>query len=347
MELVSCTRKLYYSRQIQGSIYVQGPGNFEFTSYPAGSLSSLTRNNGSIMYAKDFDSIVLDNVDLSQQTPLFQTYQTQYGGLLYLESSVPSSTVHITRSSVTMSETVKYNGGIAYIKGVSNVIISESSFVNGMATYGIGGSFILDGVDNIEISATLFEANVASSGSALACIGGDNKVNVTEVLFQDNQSSSLDISHIDIYSDGSCTNPFWYSQAVCPQNFSCFSCADKNETICGSDGLFCFCYCGSDTCRTASVSPSVPPSPSISIVPSVSNVPSVSKVISPLPSKSTSSGMDPDSFETVKIVLIAVFGVGLLIFILMAVLGTYFLATKYRNSNNRSPIEPELSEDEE
>ena len=67
--------------------------------------------------------------------------------------------------------------------------------------------------------------NEATSGAGMACVGGTtNPLTIYNVTFTEDQSYSLTLSEADVYSDGSCTDPFWYSATVCPE-LTCSSCS--------------------------------------------------------------------------------------------------------------------------
>ena len=94
-------------------------------------------------------------------------------------------------------------------------------------------------------------------GPALACIGGSSFANMSYITFLDNRVTSFEFGP-DIYSDGSCTDPFWYSLSRCPLEYSCHSCNVSSThvlivlysyihqgTVCSLHQQDCFCYCDS------------------------------------------------------------------------------------------------------
>ena len=81
----------------------------------------------------------------------------------------------------------------------------------------------MDGVGHINITSSQFFSGVASGGAGIACIGNTSSpVTISDVSFRSDQSSSLDYLHEDVYSDGTCTDQFWYSTTPCDSN--CESC---------------------------------------------------------------------------------------------------------------------------
>lgn len=82
---------------------------------------------------------------------------------------------------------------------------------------------MFDGIHNILLINFTFEHCIALQGSAMACIhGGSDYMLVDNVTFVDNESTSLNYTTLDIYSDGSCDANFWNSQFPCP--IACNSC---------------------------------------------------------------------------------------------------------------------------
>ena len=78
-------------------------------------------------------------------------------------------------------------------------------------------------MNQIEIRNAKFEDAIAGQGAAMACIGGSYVTYVYNVTFYRSLSSiAYNTEHIDVYSDGSCSPSFWYSESPCSQD--CDSC---------------------------------------------------------------------------------------------------------------------------
>ena len=58
----------------------------------------------------------------------------------------------------------------------------------------------------------------------MACINGGGTITIGQVSFVNNRITNFYSNDVDIYSDGSCEDSFWYSQTACPIAGDCSSC---------------------------------------------------------------------------------------------------------------------------
>ena len=83
---------------------------------------------------------------------------------------------------------------------------------------------MFDSVGDITMSNITFDGCMSSVGAGMACIGVTTPVNMADIFFYNSRSTSLSEQYVDVYSDGSCTDSFWYSASACPMPLSCKSC---------------------------------------------------------------------------------------------------------------------------
>lgn len=87
---------------------------------------------------------------------------------------------------------------------------------------------MFDSVGKINMTGITFDGCTSSVGAGMACIGVTTPVTMLDIFFYNSKSTSMSEQYIDVYSDGSCTDPFWYSASECPVPLSCNSCGVCN-----------------------------------------------------------------------------------------------------------------------
>uniref|UniRef100_A0A7S4M7L6 Uncharacterized protein n=1 Tax=Vannella robusta TaxID=1487602 RepID=A0A7S4M7L6_9EUKA len=327
-----------------GGIYIKGPGSFHISSILG--TPSVWANNGSLIYAEDFDLLRVSDSDYTLSGRSTGITASEAGGI-YAQSFRPGAAVEVERL-VVRGSTMESSGGALYIEGVETANIQQSYFAGCSATYGYGGAILFNGVDTIEVQESEFASNRANSGASLACIGGSSTAHISDVMFIGDVLYDIygPDEELDIYSDGSCTDSFWYSQSPCPQKFACSSCADS---VCGTSSLKCFCYCDSESCSGPSSSPS--PAPSFENFPT-NTVVAVSVSIDEIPS-SYDEDTEQSGLSTLWIVVLSLLGVMFAIMFvvligLLLVFGKHKKAKmleKYQVIDTQSPDTPQREDD--
>ena len=205
------------------------------------------------------------------------------------------------------------------------------------------GAILFDNVENIQITNTQFEGNTALNGASLACINGGGNIKIDNVQFSNDQVTDYYDTIIDIYSDGSCTSPFWYTTEGCTAG--CSSCNvsilivkgiigifDFNylfkSTVCGTSSLYCNCYCDTECIdeesQTNSPSPTISPSSSPSTIQSTIQTATVST------SENTNSSKTWIYITITIIVTVIIVGI---------IAGGIFYVWKKRRANNFDMID--------
>lgn len=83
---------------------------------------------------------------------------------------------------------------------------------------------LFDGVGTINLNNVVDTGTTAGKGAGFACIGGvTSPITIEDVSIFGAHSTQLDFENQNIYSDGTCTDPFWYSGTPCPTD--CDSCS--------------------------------------------------------------------------------------------------------------------------
>uniref|UniRef100_A0A7S4IPL5 Uncharacterized protein n=1 Tax=Vannella robusta TaxID=1487602 RepID=A0A7S4IPL5_9EUKA len=225
-----------------GAIYIEGPGKFRLADFVE-TVDSSAMNYGAILYAKEVTSIEIANSVFV--SPVLST-SSSMSGSFYIQDS---EYFFMTNVTVDYRNAVQGDGGIASLHNLKSVTVTDSSFTNGGAAFGVGGAFLLDSITSFEIQNSEFHNCVARKGAAIACMGESRHVDISGVSFYNSVSTELDKEHVDVFSDGSCLSSFWDSQSPCPEmGKSCKGSVNSLAMITADGDGQCFCYCGDSLC---------------------------------------------------------------------------------------------------
>jgi len=321
-----------------GALYLEGPGSFMI---PISNYGQYSAKLGAYIFAKNFQTLEFTNFIYSASLAQLGELDS---GIIYAESNLPNSEFRFDDITFTGMYGPQENGGGLYLKDIQTVSILRTTIGACTTNRGFGGAILFDNVTNIIIQDVIFEQNIASEGAGMACINGGGTITIGQVSFVNNRITNFYSNDVDIYSDGSCEDSFWYSQTACPIAGDCSSC---ETSICSVTGIRCYCYSGDiNTSHSSSPTPSI----------SMTNRPTESissSVINVLP-ESSNDETNPDDISTIVIVSIVIIGIicavliigGIVVYTVIIKKKQYEKDDDYDTIDSKPPNTPQREEDD-